>query len=381
VATFSPTGGVNEREPTLIADDSLQNTKGAEYRVGEVGLFVARGRDQWGDLGGVTGIGLYEAGFDGTSQYIIAHEGDTYHAARIASGTLSFSAIDSLTTGSSPIVGTHYANRHYTANGVNNRRLESTATGITSFPIGMSVSTYAIGVSVTQGAGSMDATTGLVYWATEYDANRGIESITGASVSTGSFTDKNSVIVTVTGVSANTRATHIRWYRSTDGGGWPDGGIIQSTAVGTTQITDTNTNTGSLLVPSYGIVSIGGIDTERDEAPGALSTVFGPFQDSLLGVAVAEPRVLRFTPAGYPDSWPSVYGIPIESQRRDEIITGVVLPGRIGVFCNDSVHVVYRLPRDSDSIFAAGEMQEPLTDARGFAFFRSWMSWARSSIE
>ena len=31
----------------------------------------------------------------------------------------------------------------------------------------------------------------------------------------------------------------------------------------------------------------------------------------------------------------------------------------------DSVHVVNRLPRDSDSIFAAGEMESTLTDARG----------------
>ncbi|KKK52820.1 hypothetical protein LCGC14_3101090, partial [marine sediment metagenome] len=56
MATFKPDGGVNEREPTLISDGSLQDTDGAEYRVGETGgLFVARGRDQVGDLGAVTG--------------------------------------------------------------------------------------------------------------------------------------------------------------------------------------------------------------------------------------------------------------------------------------------------------------------------------------
>lgn len=365
MATFSPDSGVNEREPTLIAEGALQDTDGAEYRVGETGLFVARGRDQVGDIGGVTGSGLYEAGFDGTSQYIVAHEGNSLHAAQIVSGTLTFSLIDNLPTGSSPTVGTHYANRHYTANAASNRRLEATATGITSFPIGMSVSTYAIGTSVTAGAGSMSATTGIVYWVTEYDSVRGIESVTGASVNSGAFSGITSVIVTVTGVSANTRADKIRWYRSVDGGGFPDGGLIQETASGTTQITDPLIATGSLSVPQYGLISIGGLDTERDEAPPVFSIIFGPFQDSLLAVSVAEPRVLRFTPAGYPDSWPSAYGIPLETARRDEILTGVVLPGRIGLFCNDSVHVVYRLPRDSDSIFAAGESQEVLTSARG----------------
>jgi len=365
MAIFSPDAGVNEREPTLIPDGAVQDCDGAEYRIGPTGLYVARGRDQIADIGGVTGSGLYEAGFDGTSQYIVAHEGNSLHAARIATGTLSFALIDNLPTGSSPTVGTHYANRHYTANSISNRRLEATATGVTSFPIGMSRSTYAIGVSVTQGAGSMSATTGLVYWVTEYDSARGIESMTGASASTGAFSNLNSVVATVTGTSANSRANQIRWYRSVDGGGFPDGGLMQTTAIGTTQITDTNVTTGSLAAVQYGIVSIGGLDTERDEPPGALSTIFGPFQDSLLGVAVAEPRVLRFTPAGFADSWPSGYSVPLETHRRDEIITGVVIGSRIGVFCNDSVHVIYRLPRDSDSVFAAGEAQEMLTDSIG----------------
>src|SRR3990167_3009712 len=246
MATFSPDAGVNEREPTLIPDGALQDCDGAEYRVGETGLFVARGRDQYGDIGGVTGVWLYEAGFDGTSQYIVAHEGNSLHAARIVSGTLAWSLIDNLPTGSSAIVGSHYANRHYVTAASGNRRLEGTATGVTSFPIGMSAATFTVGVSVTQGAGSMSATTGIVYWVTEYDSVRGIESVTGSSANTGAFSSLNSVVVTVTGTSQNSRANQIRWYRSVDGGGWPDGGLLNTTAIGTTQITDTLTTTGSL---------------------------------------------------------------------------------------------------------------------------------------
>lgn len=365
MATFSPTDGVNEREPTLITDGALQDCSGAEYRVGEIGLFVARGRDLWGDVGGVTGRGLYEAGFDGNSQYVIAHEGNSLYYARIDADGLTFSLMDNLTEGSSELVGTHYANRHYLATSVANRRVELTTSGLSSFPIGMSGSSFAVGVSITQGAGSMTAVTGLEYWVTEYDSSRGIESVTGYTANTGVFTSLDSVVVTVTGVSMNPEADYIRWYRSTDGGTYPDGGLIRSTAIGTTQITDALVNTGELLVPYYGLVSIGGLDTDRDEEPPVLSLIFGPYMDSLLGVEVDEPRVLRFTPAGYPDSWPSTYALPLETHRRDEIVTGVVMPGRIGIFCNDSVHVVYRLPRDSDSIFAAGEMSEVHTDARG----------------
>ncbi len=312
----------------------------------------------------VTGRGLYEAGFDASAGFLIAHEGNSLHVAANAAA-LTFTALDDLPSGSSAIVGTHYANRHYLATGKSNRKIEQSGTGVTSFPVGMSTSTFTIGVSVTQGVSDMTATIGLAYWATEYDSARGIESRMGSTAHTGIFSLKDSVIVTVTGTSANARADKIRWYRSTDGGGYPDGGLIETTAIGTTQITDKNKSTASMTVPQYGIISLGGLDTDRDEPPPVMSVIFGPYQDSMLGVSVDEPRVLRFTPAGYPDSWPSGYGIPIETARRDEIVTGVVLSGRIGAFCNDSVHVIYRLPRDSDSIFAAGESQEPVTDERG----------------
>jgi hypothetical protein len=343
MATFSPTDGVDESEPTLISDGSLQDTDGAEYRVGEIGLFVARGRNEIGDIGSATGRGLYEAGFDGSTGHIVAHEGNSLHASLI-SNNLSFSLIDNLPQGSSQIVGSHYASRHYMAN---------------------SASTFTIGVSVTQGSGSMSASTGLEYWVTEYDSVRGVETVMGSTANTGVFTNLDSVLVTVTGASASLNSDKIRWYRSTDGGGYPDGSLIQTTPIGTTQITDGDVATSTLGVPQYGIISIGGLDSDRDEAPPIFSTIFGPYQDSLLAVSVDEPRVLRFTPAGYPDSWPSGYGIPIETARNDVLVTGVVLHQMIGVFAKDSVHVVYRLPRDADSIFAAGEAQDVLTDERG----------------
>lgn len=361
--TYSPTDGVNETEPTLIGDGAFQDCQGAEYRVGQPGAYVARGRQKVGSLG-VTGKGVYEAGFDGTAGFVIAHGGDNLYAAPIAA-SLAFTTIDTLATGSSAVVGAHYASRHYVATGVGNRRLEYNGTGgVTSLPIGMSQSTFGI-ATVAGGTGSMTATTGLVYWTTEYDSVRGNESITGSSVNTGPFTNVAQITAVVTGVSANRTANRIRWYRSVDGGGYPDGGMVGETAIGTTSLVDTLTTTSTLSVPEYGVVSIGGVDNDRDAAPPVFSTIFGPFQDSLLAVDPTEPRNLRFTPAGYPDSWPALYGIPLETKRNDEIVTGVVLPSRIGVFCKDSVHVIYRLPRDSDSVFAAGEMQEPVTLARG----------------
>jgi hypothetical protein len=376
---FSPTGGVDETEPTLIPDDAVQDCDGAEYRVGQNGLYVARGRDLYGTIAGVTGTALYEAGFDESAGFVLAQAGDALYSATIGS-SLTFTQVDTFTSGSSAMVGTHYANRHYLATGNANRRIEGGASGVTSYPVGMSPSVLGITATVSNIiGGSESATVGLVYWVTEYDSARGIESITGSSCQTAPFTDKRFIQVVATGVTTNPTADTLRWYRSVDGGGFPDGGLLGETPIGTTFFNDGGPGlladgrldimapTSVLTVPLYGLVSLGGVDVERDTQPPALSTIFGPFNDSLLGVSPLEPRNLRFSAAGYPESWPETYGIPLDTHRRDEIVVGVMLPGRIGVFCIDSVHAVYRLPRDSDSIFAPGEMSKVIADTRGCA--------------
>lgn len=374
MAAIIPRGGVNERERTTIPDEAVSDCDGAEYRIGENGLFVARGRALGTSVSGVTWRGAYEAGFD-LGDRLIGQERDNLYASPIGV-TLGFTLFDSLPSGSSQIMGSHFAGKHYVASGVANRRLEYTVAGVTSFPIGMSRSTLTVGLSVTQAAGAMAATIGLVYWLTEYDSVRGIESMAGVSVSSGPISDKDSVIGTISGVSANPRADQIRVYRSVDAGGWPDGGLLTTIPIGTTTFTDTNSGTGILPVPLYGIVSVGGNDTERDAPPPVMTTIFGPFGDSLLGVPADDERLLQFTPAGFPDSWPPAYAAPFQAEHNDRIVGGAVLTGRIGVFCSDSVHVVYRLPRDSDSIFAAGEAQDLVTDEHGLVSRRGVVAFS-----
>ncbi len=238
MATFSLNGGVNEREPTAISDSQPQDCDGAEYRVGQPGIYVARGRDQIGDVGGVTNKSLYEAGFAGANARLIVHEGNSLHSAEITSSTLSFDLIHNLPSGSSAAVGCHYANRHYLATNVENRKLELIGAGVTASLIGMSASTFTVGVSATQGSGSLSSAAGLEYWATEYDSTRGIESIYGSTANTGAISSVDSVVVSVTGDPINPNANQIRWYRSTDGGAYPDGGLIQTTSIATKRSTN-----------------------------------------------------------------------------------------------------------------------------------------------
>lgn len=360
---FFLTGGVNDREdPTVIGNDSLQEGTGVEYRVGRVGLWSARGRDTRASLS-ATGRAIHHMPFDGDLDYLLVQTGDNYRTGQIVDGAgISFSATSSAGSNTERLVGTRYAGRHYIVNGVSNRVYEFMA-GLGSRSMGMVEPSLTVGVSVTQGSGDMSATTGLIWWATEYDSVRGIESVAGStSVSSGAFTSKDSVVLSITGTAANSNATHYRIYRSVDDGVFPDGMLIGSVAISSSPVsfTDTAIETSSLTPPLYGTINLGGLDFDRDVAPGALSFVTN-WQDSLAGFLVAEPRSLAFTAAGRPESWPVGYRIPFP----DRGVGAMQLNGLLGVFTTEAVYRINRYPREVDSAFAAGEAFEEITAERG----------------
>lgn len=360
-----PDGGCNETEdPTLLPPNILTKATGAEYRVGKQGVFVARGRETRGTVS-ATGRSIYQASFDAVRDYIVTHHGDTYQTGEVAAG-ISFLSGVSCGNNTMFMIGTHYADRHYLVNGSSNMVLESTGTGVTFRTMGMAKpSNLTLGTSVTQGSGSFTVSTGLQYWITEYDNNRGIESIYGVtSSSTGAFSSKDSVVVSIGGVSSNSNATHYRIYRTVDGGTFPDGGLIDTIAISNTSYTDTLTSVSTLTTPSYGTVNIGGLDFDRDVQPDTLATI-GSFEDSLVGFMVGNRRGLRFTAAGFPESWPTVFEVPLEPTRHDIGMAHHELSGQLGVFSQDTVYRVSRLPREVDSAFAAGEVRVTVTDERG----------------
>ena len=58
--------GVDEVEDTtLLAPNVLRKGQGAEYRRGQKGIHVAKGRELRGSASSVTWKGLYYAGFEG----------------------------------------------------------------------------------------------------------------------------------------------------------------------------------------------------------------------------------------------------------------------------------------------------------------------------
>jgi hypothetical protein len=356
-----PAGGVVDNptiDPTTIPDEALQEGVG-EYRVGSPGFWSARGRQLRGDLGSATGRGLYYASYDGAHNFILTHTGDSYSYSEVTSG-LSFISLGNHGSATLPIVGTHASNKHFACNGVSNHVIEfvSAATGLSTRPIGMTATGRAIGLSVTQGVSTFTVTTALTYWATEYDSARGIESPNGTTIAGTTFSLLDGVFLTLSGTTRNTNADQLRLYRTLDGGVFPYGGLLATLAISATTYYDQSFNTSTLPATRYGIVSIGLLDFNRDEPPPLLHAIGGPFQDSLLAFPTADRRTLLFTPAGYYESWPTIYGFPLETSLQDQGNAIVMLPNAIGAMCDDSIHAIYRIPRDADTVFAAGEYSE-----------------------
>lgn len=356
-------GGVNERDdPTVIGQDKLSVGTGIEYRVGRLGPHVARGRKSTGWQPGTAPSGAYGAQFDSGQNHLLVQDGSTVYLANVQ-GSMSTEASHSAGSNPDPLTGTHYANRHYLVNGVTNLVLDSS---LTFRKMGMAQSTITIGTSVTQGASNMSAAIGLAYWVTEYDSLNGIESIAGTVTSTtDAFTQKDGVVVTLAGSRANSNADTYRVYRTTDGDVFPTGGLLTSLPAGTSTYLDSSFATSTLLTPVYGVLGIGGLDFERDIIPPVMSAIGGPFEDSLMGWAVTDPHTIRFTEAGYPESWPACNTIPVQTERNDIGIGFARLGDFVGAFTRDTVWRISRLPRSADSAFAGGEAASVVTRDRG----------------
>lgn len=355
-------GGCNEVEnPTLLPAEVLVEATGLEYRVGRAGIYTVRGRELHGTIS-ATARAIYSLGFDGANEHILVQAADSYYTGLIQSG-ISFSAGLNVGSGTGRLSGTHMANRHYIVNGNQNLAVENLS-GVSTRTIGMAAATATLGLSVSATAGNMTASVGLVYWVTEYDSSRGIESVAGATSFTNQFTSVAAVVASISGVSVNSNMDTFRVYRSTDGGTFPDGGLIGTIPASGTALTDSSTDTTSLSVPLYGTISIGGLDFDRDVRPPTLYAI-GSYQNSLVGFAQDDPRAIRFTPAGYPESWPTGYFIPLTTARQDVGVGFAELNGMLGAFTQDTVHRVTRLPREVDNAFAAGEVSHVIEESRG----------------
>lgn len=352
--------GVDEvSDPTDIGPGGLAEGTGVEYRVGSPSIWAVRGRARHGGISG-TNRGLYCASFDDGNSYLIGSNGTNYEWA-LVDVTMSFAPF-STSVGPGGIVGTHFGNRHYITTG--DRFVVVNSNMVAAAP-GMVGCTAAISASTLSTAGNWSATIGCEYWVTEYDSVRGIESImAGSTGNSGPVASVSGVDLLLTGVSSNSNADYWIIYRTADGDVFPAGGRLAQIPIGTTFYTDTDISTGEALLPAYGNIDVGGLDFHRDVQPETMVAV-ATFDGSLVGIPASNRHAIQFTPANFPESWPEIYEIPLQTKRHDVGQGFVELNGMLGVFCRDTIHRLVRLPREIDAAFAPSEVLSLVTDERG----------------
>lgn len=204
------------------------------------------------------------------------------------------------------------------------------------------------------GVGIVDntITTGLIYWVTESIDYAGIESVAGPySSSTGPFSNISSIQITLPTAPVNSTTTHYKVYRTTDGGAFPTG-----TLVGTYEITKTvATDPGPLNTVAstivYGAFTVAGVVYHRDVI-GPVSTVMATYQNAVVVAPVDFPNKIRYSAAGYPESFPTLNVINLASDRDDTVMGLAVLSSQLGVFMKGRGVRVDHLPTPSDPTFS-----------------------------
>lgn len=195
--------------------------------------------------------------------------------------------------------------------------------------------------------------TGVYYWVTEYADRFGIESIAGPrSALTGPVTNIAGFQVSLPTTPQNAITTHYAVYRTVDGGAFPTGTLVSRVPIGTPFFFDPgplNVAAGTL---TYGFFQVAGLFFERDIIP-PIGTVIVTYQNSLVTAPTATPNTIRYSAAGFPESWPLLNSIALGSERDDTVMGLATLGSQLGVFMRGRCKRIDHLPTPSDPTFAS----------------------------
>lgn len=182
---------------------------------------------------------------------------------------------------------------------------------------------------------SASANGGHFYAISEYDASRGLESPVGAQSNTVTLdgSTHTSVGVTLPAAAQNSTTTHFRVYRTVDGGAAYQLGLIGSAAAGEASNSFIDTfdtwTADQQAIPLRRMLTVTEAEAttryDLDNEPPAFAHL-NVFQGSLVGLRSDQPRNMRYTPPGIPESWPEIYvfdKFPLE--ERDQLIATVTV--------------------------------------------------------
>jgi len=204
---------------------------------------------------------------------------------------------------------------------------------------------------------AFSTTVGLFYAIGEFDQTRGHYSPPSDAVFI-TLASKKAVDMVLPSAATNSRATHWVIYRTGDGGSKSQLGQIGLVLIAQTSFTDTfenwlHTEQPRPLVRAVIVSSAGGATgvIPFDTPPPELVHLF-QHDGSLCGLSRTKPRVLRYTPAGFPESWPEVFTvIKFMMPQNDQLQTAVSLGDLIVVVAKGLAFRVIGLPRSVRSTF------------------------------
>lgn len=213
-------------------------------------------------------------------------------------------------------------------------------------------------------------TTGVRYWVTEYADRFGIES--GAfdppnvSDVTGAVTNIAGFQVSLPQQPQNTAMTHFVVYRTVDGGAFPTGTQVARISV---RDTDPASPTFGQFTPkpyffdpgplnlaastnTFGFFQVAGLFFIRDVIP-PIGTSIATYQNALVTAPLDFPNTVRYSAAGFPESWPTLNTVALGSDRDDTVMGLAPLGVNLGIFMRGRCKRLDHLPTPSDPTFSS----------------------------
>lgn len=222
------------------------------------------------------------------------------------------------------------------------------------------------------------------YSVTEFDQTTGLESAPGPflEINSTNFVTKNSVTLTFP-AAVNSTTTHFYLYRTFEGGTPPqdlgrldiipilDSGGAQITGVTYTDSFEQGKTVDDSLFPIVPLLRVPDRNTGEGElffprdVPIPTLSYITAWKGSLCGLSREFPRALRYSAAGFPESWPIIYVIEkFPLPEHDELVAIVPCAETLLILAEGAVLTLTDLPQVLDGVFNAGEAS-PLRAAPG----------------
>jgi hypothetical protein len=351
-----------------VRSGELQESEGVVYKPGDPAAHKIGGRALFASSGTSTAInGIKFVDFDSATDRLTIQTNGSLYSSTIA-GAAFGSVRSGLTAAALHLDATKFADNYFMCNGIDtnwvmlndNTTVRQGLTAITSPPTHTSAGTGITGT--------------FIYWVTEYDSTNDVESAAAATGATLSVTVTDDTVTITKPTTLNSSATHWRLYRSKDGGAFPIGWLVASTAIGTTTYADSKTDAALVLLTPYPIVTLNGASFGRNH-PAPVFRSLTTFEGSLAGVGTG--RSLYWSETAVPHYFPVEYEMPFRPSYggTTRCIRSI---GRslIVFFDNESFRVNF-LPKELDATFDTGVAQERLCNfgtpsQNGAATFSGW---------